>query len=299
MQKRIGNTPFIQLHTTQKSYGVNAEIFAKLENENPGGSIKDRVALAIIDDAEKRGILQNGGTVYEATSGNTGVGLALVAAARGYKAVILMPENMSKERQIMMKERGAKVVLTPAKEGMQGAVERAKALAENTQNAFLASQFTNPANVQAHYLGTAPEIWEQSKADVDIFVTGVGTGGTITGIARYLKEKNPDVKIVGVEPARSPLLSKGIAGAHGIQGIGANFIPEILDRSLLDEILTVTDEEAIAFAKFLQKDEGVFVGISSGANVAAAVRLAKRQENAGKRIVTIFPDSGDRYLSIL
>ena len=297
IEKCIGNTPLSRLQNIERAYGVGANIFAKLENLNPGGSIKDRVAQSIIDDAEKRGVLQNGGTVYEATSGNTGVGLALVAAARGYRAVIVMPDTMSVERQKLMKAYGAEVVLTNGALGMQGAVKKAEELSNSTPNTFLASQFDNPANVQAHYTGTAREIWQQMQG-VDIFVAGVGTGGTLTGIGKFLKEQNPNVKIVAVEPSNSPLLSKGIAGAHAIQGIGANFIPSILDSSLIDEIITVSDERAIQIAKELGKTEGAFVGISSGANVAAAIELALRGENRGKKIVTVFPDSGDRYLSI-
>ena len=298
IEKCIGNTPLARLQNIERAYGAVANVFAKLENVNPGGSIKDRVAKSIIDDAEQRGVLKKGGTVYEATSGNTGVGLALVAAARGYRAVIVMPDTMSVERQKLMKAYGAEVVLTNGALGMQGAVEKAAELVKATPNGFLASQFDNPANVQAHYRGTAQEIWQQTQGNIDIFVAGVGTGGTLTGVGKFLKEQNPKIQVVAVEPLRSPLLSKGVAGAHAIQGIGANFLPSILDTSLIDEIVTVSDERAIQMAKELGKTEGAFVGISSGANVAAAIELALREENRGKNIVTVFPDSGDRYLSI-
>lgn len=294
----IGNTPLLKLNTIKEKWNISADIYAKAEHTNAGGSIKDRVAKAMLDDAETSGKLRKGGTVIEPTSGNTGIGLALVAAARGYQAVIVMPDTMSVERQDLIKKYGAKVVLTDGKGGMTAAVKKAEELLKKTPNAIIAGQFDNPANPKAHYQTTAPEIWEQLKGKVDIFVAGVGTGGTLTGVGRYLKEKNPNVQIVAVEPALSPLLSKGVAGAHGLQGIGANFIPKVLDRGIYDEVLTVTDEEAYAFVKALKSEEDVFVGISSGANVAAAVALAKRQENAGKNIVTVLPDSGDRYLSL-
>lgn len=297
--KRIGNTPLAELKNTEEKYGLTARIFAKLEKENEGGSIKDRVALAILEDAEKRGLLTAGGTVVEATSGNTGIGLALVCRARGYRAVIVMPDSMSVERQNMMKEYGAQLVLTDGKLGMQAAVEKAEEIVKNTPNSLLADQFNNPVCAKAHYDTTGVEIWEQTQGNVDIFVACIGTGGTLTGVARYLKEKNPNVKIVGVEPAASPLLTKGVAGAHKIQGIGANFIPTVLDRTVYDEILTVTDEDAFAFARGLKTDENLSVGISSGAALAAVIRLAKRAENEGKNIVTVFPDDGNRYTSVL
>lgn len=294
----IGNTPLVKLDKLQANLGFFANIYAKAEYCNEGGSIKDRVALKMIEEAEKSGALQKGGTIIEPTSGNTGIGLALVARARGYKAIIVMPDSMSVERQQLIRRYGGEVVLTDGKKGMSGAIERAEELKKNTPNSLIAGQFENPANPKAHYESTAPEIWEALNGEVDIFVCSVGTGGTLTGIGRYLKEKNPKIQIVAVEPALSPLLSKGVAGAHGIQGIGANFIPKVLDRNIYDEVLTVTDEEAIAFAKALYKKENVFAGISSGANVAAAITLAKRQENAGKNIVTVLPDSGDRYVSM-
>ncbi len=293
----IGNTPLLSLEKLEKEYRLSAHIYAKLEYLNVGGSIKDRVAKAMIEDAEKSGRLRAGGTVIEPTSGNTGVGLALMAAARGYHAVIVMPDSMSVERQKLIKAYGAEVVLTDGKKGMQAAVEKAEEIAKNTPNAIIAGQFDNPANPKAHYQTTAPEIYAQLNGKVDIFVAGVGTGGTLSGVGKYLKEKNPQARIVAVEPSASPLLSKGVAGAHGLQGIGANFIPKTLDREIYDEVLTVTDEEAYAFARKLCNVEGAFAGISSGANVAAAVALGKRAENAGKNIVTVLPDSGDRYLS--
>ncbi len=298
-EKSIGNTPMVELRKIGAALQNGARLFAKCEQCNGGGSIKDRVAQAILDDAQRRGTLKKGGTVVEATSGNTGIGLALVARARGYKAVIVMPESMTPERRKMIANAGGMVELTAANEGMQGAVLRAKMMVEESENAVLADQFNNPVCWQAHYEKTAVELWAQAEEKVDIFVACVGTGGTLTGIGRYLKEKNPNVKIIAVEPTASPLLSKGIAGSHGIQGIGANFIPTVLDRSVYDEVVTVTDEAAFAFAKELYREEGLFVGISSGAAVAAALRIAQREENAGKRIFTILPDSGDRYGSIL
>ncbi len=293
----IGNTPMLELVKIQKNLGVSAKLFAKLEYFNPAGSIKDRVAKAMIDEAEKTGQLKKGGTVIEATSGNTGIGLALVAAARGYKSVIVMPDTMSVERQKMIKAYGAEVLLTDGSKGMKGAVEKAEELCKNTPNSIIAGQFDNPVCVQAHYDTTGPEIWEQMDGQVDVFVAGVGTGGTLTGVAKYLKEKNPNVKVVAVEPASSPLLSKGVAGGHKIQGIGANFVPSILDTKIYDEVIAVPDEAAFDVAKDLGKTEGVFVGISAGAAVWAAETIAKREENADKNIVVILPDSGGRYLS--
>ncbi len=293
----IGNTPLVEIVKIAEKDDLKARIFAKAEYCNIGGSIKDRVAKAIIDDAEKSGKLQAGGTVIEATSGNTGIGLAIVAAARGYKAVIVMPETMSIERQELLKKYGAEVVLTSGSKGMQGAVERAEALLKENANAIIAGQFDNPANPQAHYQTTAPEIYEALCGKVDVFVSCVGTGGTLTGVGKFLKEKNPQTRVVAVEPAASPLLSQGVAGAHKIQGIGANFVPTVLDRSVYDEIICVTDEEAFAMAKRLYQEEKIFAGISAGAAVAAAVALAKRKEYAGKNIVTVLPDGGDRYLS--
>ncbi|MBE5739481.1 MAG: cysteine synthase A [Clostridiales bacterium] len=293
----IGNTPLVQLTATEKAFSLNGKIYAKVEYFNPTGSVKDRAAKAMIDEAEKAGTLKKGGTVIEATSGNTGIGLAFVAATRGYKAVIVMPETMSVERQKLIRAYGAEVVLTDGAKGMQGAVDKAEEILKNTPNAIIAGQFENMANPKAHYDTTGPEIYTQMDGKVDIFVAGVGTGGTLSGVGKYLKKKNPNVKIVAVEPASSPLLSGGKAGSHGLQGIGANFIPKTLDRTIYDEVLTVTDEAAFETARNLGKTEGLFVGISSGAAVWAAIELAKRSENAGKNIVTILPDGGGRYLS--
>lgn len=299
MLKGIGNTPLVRLQKTENEIGAQASIFAKIEGENLGGSIKDRVALAIIADAEKSGRLSKGGTVVEATSGNTGIGLALVAKARGYRAVIVMPESMSAERRALIASYGAELVLTSANEGMSGAVRRAKEIVKNTPNSVLADQFNNPVCAAVHYETTAAEIFAQTDGKVDIFVACVGTGGTLTGVGRYLKEKNPHTKVVAVEPAASPLLSKGVAGQHKIQGIGANFVPTVLDRTVYDEVLTVTDNEAFDEAKRLYKEEGLYVGISSGAAAIAAKRLAQDKKNAGKKIVVIFPDEGGRYESVL
>ena len=291
----IGNTPLVLLEALKPE--LPGRILVKVEGRNPGGSAKDRVALAMILDAEKRGRLAPGGTVVEPTSGNTGIGLAMVAAARGYKAVILMPDTMSVERQLLMKAYGAQVILTPGAEGMSGAVKRAEALCKELPGSFLAGQFTNPANAQAHFDTTGPEIWRDTQGNVDILVAGVGTGGTVTGTGRYLKEKNPRVRVVAVEPADSPLLSAGRAGSHGLQGVGANFIPEILDRNILDEIICVTQQAAESTMRELAFREGILAGISSGAALWAAVQVASRPENAGKNIVVILPDSGERYLS--
>ena len=295
---KIGNTRLARLSNIEKIYHLKAALYAKVESENAGGSIKDRVAVAIIDQAEADGKLKNGGAIVEATSGNTGVGLALVGKARGYKTLIVMPDSMSVERRALIQSYGGEIELTDGKKGMQGAVERAQELVKNTPNSVLADQFNNPACVAAHYQTTAPEIWAQTEGKTDIFVAAVGTGGTLTGIGKFLKEQNADIKVVAVEPQKSPLLSQGKAAVHGIQGIGANFIPAVLDRNIYDEVLTVTDEEAFAIAKLLKKEENIYVGISSGANVAAAIALAKREENAGKNIVTVLPDDGGRYASI-
>lgn len=289
--KAIGNTPLKRLEQTEYN------IFVKLEGENPAGSIKDRVALAIVEDAESNGRLQAGGTVVEATSGNTGIGLAFVCRARGYRAVIVMPDTMSVERQELIRSYGGEVVLTDGKKGMQGALEKARAIVEDTPNCILADQFNNPVCWKVHYEKTGPELWTQMQGNVDIFVACVGTGGTLTGVGRYLKEQDPNVRVVAVEPAASPLLSQGIARSHGIQGIGANFVPSILDRSIYDEVITVTDDAAFWTARRLLGEESLFVGISSGAAVAAALRLAKRPENKGKKVVTVLPDEGGRYLS--
>lgn len=293
----IGNTPLLRLEKSRKVFSLGANVYAKIESANAGGSIKDRVALEILLDAEKRGVISAGGTVVEATSGNTGIGLALVCKAKGYKAIIVMPDTMSKERQDAMRAFGAEVLLTDGAKGMQGAVELAERICKNTPNSMLAAQFENPANPAAHYKTTAPEIYEELQGKVDIFVACVGTGGTLTGVGRYLKEKNPSVKVVAVEPKKSPLLSGGVAGTHAIQGIGANFIPNVLDRTVYDEVICVDDEAAFATARWLYKTENVFVGISSGAAAHAAFSLAKRPENANKNIVTVFPDGGERYLS--
>ena len=293
----IGKTPLMELTGIEKKYGLDAKIIAKLEMFNPGGSIKDRIAKAMLDDAEKRGVLTKDSVIIEPTSGNTGIGLASVAAARGYRIIIVMPETMSVERRVTMKAYGAELVLTDGTKGMSGAIEKAKELAAETPGAFIPGQFVNPANPEAHYLTTGPEIWEDTDGKVDIFVAGVGTGGTLTGTGRYLKEKDPSVKVVAVEPAASPVLSGGEPGPHKIQGIGAGFIPEILDTEIYDEVIQIENEDALAMGGEFGKIEGLLVGISAGAAVKAAIELAKRPENAGKNIVVIIPDTGDRYLS--
>ena len=297
VDEMIGRTPLLELANTEKTENLKATLLAKLEGMNPAGSAKDRVALAMINDAENRGILQPGGTIIEPTSGNTGIGLACIAAARGYHAVIVMPDSMSPERIKLMRAYGAEVVLTPGQLGMGGAIAKAEALAKELPGSFIAGQFENPANAQAHYNTTGPEIWADTDGQVDIFVAGIGTGGTVTGTGKYLKEKNPDVKIVGVEPADSPLLTKGVAGPHGIQGIGANFVPKILDTGLLDEVFPVTTEQAYAAGRRLGTEEGVLAGISAGAALHVALELAAKEENAGKTIVALLPDSGERYLT--
>jgi len=291
----IGNTPLLELTNIEKD--LPAKILAKLEFFNPGGSAKDRVALSMIQDAEKRGLLKEGSVIIEPTSGNTGIGLACVAAAKGYRTIIVMPDSMSVERQMLMRAYGAELVLTPGKEGMSGAIAKAEELAAQIPGSFIPDQFGNPANPAAHKASTGPEIWEDTDGKVDIFVAGVGTGGTITGVGAYLKEKNPNIKVVAVEPAGSPLLSGGKAGPHGLQGIGANFVPKILNTSVYDQIIPVTEEDAYAAGRLLGKCEGVLVGISSGAALHAALVLAKQPENAGKTIVVLLPDTGDRYLS--
>lgn len=287
----------MQLGNYGKKHGLEANILAKVEAMNPGGSAKDRVAKRMVEDAEQAGILKEGATIIEPTSGNTGIGLAVMAAARGYRAMIVMPDTMSMERRLLMTAFGAELVLTEGQKGMAGAIEKAEELAKEIPNSFIPGQFDNPSNPAAHYDSTGPEIYEDTDGNVDIFVAGIGTGGTITGVGRYLKEKNPAVKIVGVEPASSPLLTKGTAGPHGLQGIGANFVPSILDRSVIDEIMTVTDEEAYEAGRELARTEGLLAGISAGAAAFAAAELAKRPENAGKNIVVLLPDTGDRYLS--
>ena len=293
----IGRTPLVELSRYGKAHQLPAVLLAKLEGENPAGSAKDRVALEMIVQAEAQGRLAPGGTIIEPTSGNTGIGLAAVAAARGYRVVLTMPDTMSVERRRLIAAYGAEIVLTPGKEGMAGAVARAEALCRETPGSILAGQFDNPANPQAHYRTTGPEIWEDTEGTVDIFVAGVGTGGTISGVGRYLKERNPGVYVAAVEPAASPLLSRGQAGPHGLQGIGANFVPENLDRTILDEILPVTEEDAYAAGRELARTEGILAGITSGAALWAAAELARRPENRGKRIVVLLPDSGERYLS--
>lgn len=293
----IGRTPLLLLSRFSAVRGLDAVLLAKLEYLNPAGSVKDRVAAKMIDYAEKSGRLVPGACIIEPTSGNTGIGLAAVAASKGYKVILTMPDTMSVERISLLRAYGAELVLTDGKKGMAGAIEKANEIAAKTPGSMIAGQFTNPANPQAHYETTGPEIWEDTDGKIDIFVAGVGTGGTLTGVGRYLKERNPNVKIVAVEPASSPLLSQGRAGAHGLQGIGANFVPETLDTTLYDEIITVTEEEAYAAGRELVRSEGVLVGITSGAALHAAALLAKRPENAGKVIVALLPDTGDRYLS--
>lgn len=293
----IGGTPLLELANIEKKYGLDAKIIGKMEMFNPGGSIKDRIAKAMLDDAEERGVLTKDSVIIEPTSGNTGIGLASVAAARGYKIIIVMPETMSVERRMTMKAYGAELVLTDGTKGMSGAIAKANELAESMDNAFIAGQFVNPANPAAHYKTTGPEIWEDTDGAVDIFVAGVGTGGTVTGVGRYLKEQNPAVKVVAVEPADSPVLSGGQAGPHKIQGIGAGFVPDTLDTSVYDEVMTVKNEDAFAMGAEIGRAEGILTGISAGAAVWAAVQVAKKPENAGKNIVVIIPDTGDRYLS--
>ena len=293
----IGRTPLLELTHLEKARDLKAKIVAKLEYFNPAGSVKDRIAKAMIDDAEARGILKPGSVIIEPTSGNTGIGLASVAAARGYRIIIVMPETMSVERRQLMKAYGAELVLTEGAKGMKGAIAKADELAKEIPNSFVPGQFVNAANPKAHFESTGPEIWEDTDGRVDIFVAGVGTGGTVTGVGRYLKSRNPNVKVAAVEPAASPVLSKGVSGSHKIQGIGAGFVPDVLDTKIYDEIITVENDDAFATGKRIGKKEGVLVGISSGAAVWAAIQLAKRPENKGKTIVALLPDTGDRYLS--
>ena len=293
----IGKTPLLELAHIEEAYHLKAKILAKLEYFNPGGSVKDRVAKAMLDEAEKTGELKPGSVIIEPTSGNTGIGLAAVAAARGYRIIIVMPETMSVERRQLMKAYGAELVLTEGAKGMKGAIAKADELGKEIPHSFIPGQFVNPANPKAHRESTGPEIYEDTDGKVDIFVAGVGTGGTVTGVGEYLKSKNPDIKVVAVEPASSAVLSTGVAGSHGIQGIGAGFIPEVLNTDIYDEIIPVSNEDAFAVGRLIGKKEGVLVGISSGAAAFAAIELAKRPENAGKNIVVLLPDTGDRYLS--
>ena len=293
----VGKTPLVRLCALEKKLALEANIIAKLESFNPAGSVKDRVALEMINDAEARGILKEGSVIIEPTSGNTGIGLASVAATRGYRVIIVMPENMSEERKKLMRAYGAELVLTDAALGMAGAIKKAEELAEKTEGGFVAGQFVNPANSAAHMKTTGPEIYEDTDGEIDIFVAGVGTGGTLTGTGKYLKSKNPNIKVIAVEPASSAVLSGKSAGAHGLQGIGAGFVPKVLDTSVYDEVVAVTEAEAYEAARTLGKTEGILVGISSGAALFAAFEIAKREENRGKNIVVLLPDSGDRYLS--
>ena len=295
----IGRTPLLELSNIEKKYGLEAKVIAKLEMFNPGGSIKDRIAKSMLDDAEERGVLTSDSVIIEPTSGNTGIGLASVAAARGYRAIIVMPETMSVERRVIMKAYGAELVLTDGTKGMSGAIEKANELAEEIDHAFLPGQFVNPANPKTHFDYTGPEIWEDTDGKVDIFIAGVGTGGTITGTGSYLKSKDPDVKVIAVEPYDSPVLSGGQGGSHKIQGIGAGFIPEILDTDVYDEVIKVKNDDAFDVCKEIGKTEGFLAGISSGAALWAAIETAKKPESKGKNIVVIFPDTGDRYLSLL
>ena len=297
VEEIIGGTPLLKLNKIKEEYDINADIFAKLELFNPTGSAKDRAALYMLNEAEKKGLIREGATIIEPTSGNTGIGLASICTQRGYKCIIVMPDTMSVERIKLMRAYGAEVMLSKGSLGMSGAIALAEELRDKTENSFIPGQFDNPDNALAHYATTGPEIYKDLEGRVDVLVAGIGTGGTITGTAKYLKEKNPGVKVVGIEPASSPLITKGIAASHGIQGIGANFIPKVLDISLVDEVLTVTDEEAFEMTRLLGTKEGIMVGISAGAALSGALLPAKRTENANKNIVVILPDSGDRYLS--
>ena len=293
----IGKTPLLKLNKFEKTHSLNCEIFAKVEFFNPAGSVKDRVALEMIEKYERDGVLTNESTVIEPTSGNTGIGLAMICASRGYKAVIVMPNSMSKERQLLMTAFGAELILTDGALGMKGAIEKAEELSKNIPNSIIAGQFTNSSNPEAHYKTTGPEIWKDTDGGIDILVATAGTGGTVSGTGRFLKEQNPNIKVIAVEPASSPFLTKGRSGSHKIQGIGAGFLPETLDMSVVDEVVTVTDEEAYDCTRSIAKSEGILVGISSGAALSATLKIANRPENSGKRIVIILPDTGERYLS--
>ena len=293
----IGNTPLVEAHNLEKAYDLKARLLLKLEYFNPAGSIKDRIAKAMLDDAEEKGLISEGATIIEPTSGNTGIGLAAVAVAKGYKAILTMPETMSVERRNILKAYGAEIVLTPGEKGMSGAIAKANELAEEIPNSFIPGQFDNPANPAIHKATTGPEIWRDTEGDVDIFIAGVGTGGTLTGAGTYLKEQKPDVKVIAVEPATSPVLSKGVGGPHKIQGLGAGFVPKVLDTQIYDEVFPVENDRAFEYGKVLAKTEGILVGISSGAALYAAVQEAKKPENEGKTIVVILPDNGDRYYS--
>ena len=293
----IGNTPLIELSNIQKEFNIKAKIIVKPEGLNLAGSAKDRVAKAMIEDAEQRGIIKKGATIIEPTSGNTGIGLAAVAVPKGYRVIIVMPDNMSEERKILMKAYGAELVLTDGKDGMAGAIAKANELSQKIENSFIPDQFKNQANAKAHFETTGPEIWRDTDGEVDIFVAGVGTGGTLTGVGRFLKSQNENIKIVAVEPKGSPVLSGGSAGKHGLQGIGAGFIPDVLDTSVIDEVITIDEEEAYQAGRILGTREGILAGISSGAALSAALTIAKREENEGKSIVVLLPDTGDRYLS--
>ena len=297
IEELIGKTPILELKNIKEKYQLKADIYAKLEYINPAGSVKDRVGKAMLDDAEKRGILQKDSVVIEPTSGNTGIGIAAVGTVRGYRVIIVMPETMSEERKLLMKAFGAELVLTSGADGMSGAIKKAEELHKEIPGSFIAGQFVNPANAKAHFDTTGPEIYQDMNGDIDVFVAGIGTGGTITGTGKYLKSKKADVKIIGVEPESSPFITKGISGKHGIQGIGAGFLPEVLDKEILDEVITVKDSDAFEIARNMGKTEGFLIGISSGAALWTAINIAKKEENEGKKIVVILPDSGSRYLS--
>ncbi|MBR6558035.1 MAG: cysteine synthase A [Clostridia bacterium] len=299
VEELIGRTPLVRLSKIEKKHNLEAQIIAKLESFNPGGSAKDRVAKSMLDDAEAKGLLKKDGVIIEPTSGNTGIGLAAVAAARGYNVIIVMPDSMSPERQKLMKAYGAKLFLTPGAEGMKGAIKKAEEIRDEIPGSFIPDQFANPANAAAHRETTGPEIWEDTDGEVDIFVCGIGTGGTITGVGEYLKSKKADVQIIGVEPFSSPFLTEGKSGPHGLQGIGAGFVPKVLNTDIYDEIITVSDTDAYAYGRTIGRTEGILVGISSGAALYAAVTVAKRPENKGKNIVVLLPDTGDRYLSTI